>query len=106
MTHIWLVLGGRTYPLEGAAVLFPQHAPYNDPLRVLICGGSNLGAGQAIDNCVSMAPEDPNPTWTLERMVGTARDLGEVDLTQSSIALSSRYAMHRESPLAATLIGC
>ncbi|KAF4588036.1 hypothetical protein EYR38_009997 [Pleurotus pulmonarius] len=61
-------LGGRTYPLEGAAVLFPQHAPYTDPLRVLICGGSNIGAGQAIDNCVSMAPEDPNPTWTLERM--------------------------------------
>ncbi|KAJ8703531.1 hypothetical protein PTI98_002148 [Pleurotus ostreatus] len=61
-------LGGRTYPLEGAAVLFPQHAPYNEPLRILICGGSNPGAGQAIDNCVSIAPEDPNPTWTLERM--------------------------------------
>ncbi|KAF4584731.1 hypothetical protein EYR38_001962 [Pleurotus pulmonarius] len=61
-------LGGRTYPLEGAAVLFPQHAPYNEPVRILICGGSNPGAGQAIDNCVSIVPEDPNPTWTLERM--------------------------------------
>ncbi|KAL0947951.1 hypothetical protein HGRIS_010580 [Hohenbuehelia grisea] len=61
-------LGGRTYPLEGSAMLFPQHAPYTDPLRVLICGGSNLGAGQAIDNCVSIQPEVENATWTLERM--------------------------------------
>ncbi|KAJ8517873.1 hypothetical protein ONZ45_g4980 [Pleurotus djamor] len=61
-------LGGRTYPLEGAAVLLPQHAPYTDPLQVLICGGSNLGAGQAIDNCVTIAPEVENATWTLERM--------------------------------------
>ena len=34
---------GRTYPLEGTAVLFPQHAPYTDPLTVLVCGGSNFG---------------------------------------------------------------
>ncbi|KAJ6514787.1 glyoxal oxidase N-terminus-domain-containing protein [Mycena vulgaris] len=27
---------GRTYPLEGAAVMFPQHAPYIDPLEVLL----------------------------------------------------------------------
>jgi len=26
-------------------VLFPQHAPYTDPLRVLICGGSTPGPG-------------------------------------------------------------
>ncbi|KAF9465644.1 copper radical oxidase [Collybia nuda] len=51
-----------------AAVLFPQHAPYTDPLRVLICGGSGTGAGIALDNCVSIAPEEPNPTWVLERM--------------------------------------
>jgi hypothetical protein len=81
------VLAGRTYPLEGnfafsrlllfltildisgAAVLFPQHAPYTDPLRVLICGGSGTGAGIALDNCVSIAPEEENPTWVLERMV-------------------------------------
>ncbi|KAJ7659257.1 copper radical oxidase [Mycena polygramma] len=61
-------LGGRTYPLEGAAVLFPQHAPYTDPVRVLTCGGSAPGAGIALDNCVSIEPEGPNPTWTLERM--------------------------------------
>ncbi|KDR73047.1 hypothetical protein GALMADRAFT_142740 [Galerina marginata CBS 339.88] len=61
-------LAGRTYPLEGSAVPLPQHAPYTDPLVILICGGSTNGAGDAIDNCVSIAPEGPNPTWTLERM--------------------------------------
>ncbi|CAK5270562.1 unnamed protein product [Mycena citricolor] len=60
--------GGRTYPLEGAAVLFPQHAPYTDPVRILTCGGSAPGAGIAIDNCVSIEPEAQNPTWLLERM--------------------------------------
>ncbi|KAJ7325873.1 copper radical oxidase [Mycena albidolilacea] len=61
-------LGGRTYPLEGAAVMFPQHAPYTDPVRILTCGGSAPGAGVALDNCVSIEPEGPNPTWLLERM--------------------------------------
>ncbi|KAG6840782.1 hypothetical protein C0991_004387 [Blastosporella zonata] len=61
-------LSGRTYPLEGAAMLMPQHAPYTDPIRVLICGGSTEGAGQTLDSCVSIAPEDSNPTWVLERM--------------------------------------
>ncbi|KAJ6556620.1 copper radical oxidase, partial [Mycena vulgaris] len=61
-------LGGRTYPLEGAAVILPQHAPYTDPVRILICGGSTPFAGFALDNCVSIAPEAPNPTWSLERM--------------------------------------
>ncbi|KAJ7244340.1 glyoxal oxidase N-terminus-domain-containing protein [Mycena rebaudengoi] len=61
-------LGGRTYPLEGAAVMFPQHAPYTDPVRIMACGGSAPGAGIALDNCVSIAPEAANPTWTLERM--------------------------------------
>ncbi|OTA99570.1 putative glyoxal oxidase [Hypoxylon sp. CI-4A] len=60
-------LAGRTYPLEGALVLLPQIAPYTDPLGVLICGGSSTGHA-ALDNCVSMYPEAPNPTWTLERM--------------------------------------
>ena len=60
-------LAGRTYPLEGTAVLFPQHAPYTDPLTVLVCGGSNFGI--ALDNCVSIQPEVENPQWTLERMV-------------------------------------
>lgn len=47
----------------------PQHAPYTDPLGVLICGGSNIGAGIALDNCVTIYPEAENPTWVLERMV-------------------------------------
>ena len=58
---------GRTYPLEGTAVLFPQHAPYTDPLTVLVCGGSNFGL--ALDNCVSIQPEVDGAEWVLERMV-------------------------------------
>ncbi|KAJ6479649.1 copper radical oxidase-like protein [Mycena sanguinolenta] len=61
-------LGGRTYPLEGAAVMFPQHAPYTDPLTVLVCGGSTPGPGTALDNCVSIQPEVENATWAIERM--------------------------------------
>jgi hypothetical protein len=49
--------------------MFPQHAPYTDPVRIMTCGGSAPGAGIALDNCVSITPEGPNPTWTLERMV-------------------------------------
>ncbi|KAK6220804.1 hypothetical protein LQW54_001722 [Pestalotiopsis sp. IQ-011] len=60
--------GGRTYPLEGTAVLLPQYAPYTDPLGILMCGGSTPGAGLALDNCVSIQPEVPNANWTLERM--------------------------------------
>ncbi|KAI1478385.1 putative glyoxal oxidase [Daldinia eschscholtzii] len=60
-------LGGRTYPLEGAAVLLPQFAPYTDPLGILLCGGSTDGHS-ALDNCVSTYPEADDPTWTLERM--------------------------------------
>lgn len=61
-------LAGRTYPLEGAAVMFPQHAPYTDPLEVLVCGGSTPGNGFALDNCLSIQPEVENATWALERM--------------------------------------
>ncbi|KAJ7186433.1 copper radical oxidase [Mycena filopes] len=61
-------LGGRTYPMEGAAVMFPQHAPYTDPLEVLVCGGSTPGPALALDNCVSIQPEVENATWALERM--------------------------------------
>ncbi|KAH9207298.1 hypothetical protein DL95DRAFT_527981 [Leptodontidium sp. 2 PMI_412] len=60
--------GGRTYQLEGAMVVLPQHAPYTDPVGVLICGGSTSGGGYPIDNCVSTQPEAANPTWTIERM--------------------------------------
>jgi len=61
--------GGRTYPLEGTAVILPQHAPYTDPIEVLVCGGSTPGAGLALDNCVSIQPEVANANWTIERMV-------------------------------------
>lgn len=60
--------GGRTYPLEGTAVLLPQRAPYSDPIGVLICGGSTLGPSNALDNCVSIYPDSSNPEWVLERM--------------------------------------
>ncbi|PHH72353.1 hypothetical protein CDD82_6023 [Ophiocordyceps australis] len=59
---------GRTYPLEGAAVLLPQRAPYTEPLGVLICGGSNEGPANALDNCVSIYPDAPNARWAIERM--------------------------------------
>ncbi|KAH6905304.1 copper radical oxidase [Coprinopsis sp. MPI-PUGE-AT-0042] len=61
-------LGGRTYPLEGAMVPIPQHYPYTDPLEILMCGGSTIGAAYALDNCVRGAPEATNMEWTLERM--------------------------------------
>jgi hypothetical protein len=63
-------LSGRTYPLEGTMMLLPQHAPYGDPLIVLICGGAAPGGGgaEAIDNCILTTPDDAAPTWTLERM--------------------------------------
>ena len=54
---------------SGTAVPLPQFAPYTDPLQILICGGSTPGAGFALDNCVTIAPESANPIWTLERMV-------------------------------------
>lgn len=62
-------LAGRTYPMEGSAVILPQHAPYTDPLQVMICGGSTPYQGFALDNCVTIAPEVPNANWTIERMV-------------------------------------
>jgi hypothetical protein len=58
---------GRSYPEEGTGVILPQHAPYTDPVTILICGGSTQD-GQAMDNCVSTQPEVANPTWTIERM--------------------------------------
>lgn len=65
-------LGGRTYPLEGAAVIFPMKAPYTDPLKVLLCGGSTGPSPAApLDNCVSIEPEVDNATWTIERMPST-----------------------------------
>ncbi|KAH7376045.1 WSC domain-containing protein [Plectosphaerella cucumerina] len=61
-------LAGRTYPLEGTGVLLPQHYPYDEPLGILICGGSTEGAATALDNCVTIYPESDDPDWVLERM--------------------------------------
>ncbi|KAL2756276.1 hypothetical protein ACRALDRAFT_1063738 [Sodiomyces alcalophilus JCM 7366] len=61
-------MGGRTYPLEGTGVLLPQHAPYDEPLGILICGGSTEGASTALDNCVTIYPEADEPEWVIERM--------------------------------------
>jgi hypothetical protein len=61
-------LGGRTYPLEGTAVMLPQYPPYTAPVTILICGGSTPYGGNALDNCASTQPEVANPVWTLERM--------------------------------------
>ncbi|KAH9979503.1 copper radical oxidase [Lactifluus volemus] len=61
-------LAGRTYPMEGTSILLPQHAPYTDPITILICGGSTPGTGVALDNCVSIQPDSANPTWVIERM--------------------------------------
>jgi hypothetical protein len=61
-------LAGRTYPLEGTAVMLPLSPPYSAPATILVCGGSSNGGGQAIDNCVSAQPESGTPTWVIERM--------------------------------------
>ncbi|KIM19520.1 glyoxal oxidase, partial [Serendipita vermifera MAFF 305830] len=59
-------VGGRTYPMEGTAMILPQSDPYTDPLEVIVCGGSAFG--QAFDNCVSIQPEVDNADWVIERM--------------------------------------
>lgn len=61
-------LGGRTYPMEGTSVLLPQYPPYTDPVTVLTCGGSTLGAAVALDNCVTIQPEVEGSEWVIERM--------------------------------------
>ncbi|KAH8113137.1 copper radical oxidase [Phellopilus nigrolimitatus] len=61
-------LGGRTYPMEGTAVMLPQFAPYSDPVTVLVCGGSTPGPAIALDNCVTTQPDAESPEWTIERM--------------------------------------
>ncbi|KAI1735018.1 copper radical oxidase [Xylaria scruposa] len=62
---------GRNYPLQGTMSLLPQHAPYTDPLTVLICGGTTDGANFGLDNCISTQPEDPDAEWVIERMPST-----------------------------------
>jgi hypothetical protein len=78
--------GGRTYPMEGASVMLPQHArtqtfaislsyashyvlsAYTDPVEILMCGGSTIPAMIALDNCVRIAPEVTGAEWIIERM--------------------------------------
>jgi hypothetical protein len=60
--------GGRTYPNEGALMLMPQHAPYTDPLWILVCGGSFNGVGPALDSCISIQPDVAGADWVIERM--------------------------------------
>jgi hypothetical protein len=88
-------LGGRSYQLEGSMVLLPQYAPYTENLGVLICGGSTAGAGESIDNCVSTQPEDPNPVWTIERMVSVSivPNIRAI-LTVLNLALETCHALH------------
>jgi hypothetical protein len=64
-----IFLAGRSYPMEGTAVVLPQYAPFTDPLEVLVCGGSTPVEGTGLDSCISIAPEVPNSTWVYERMV-------------------------------------
>jgi hypothetical protein len=88
-----VVTAGRTYPLEGAALPLPQHYPYTDPLQVLICGGSTIGGGYALDNCVTTAPESSNPTWTIERMVWL-QTLSKNHYLLLTSAIATCYALH------------
>jgi hypothetical protein len=90
-------LAGRSYPMEGAAVLFPQSAPYTAPITVLVCGGSNFGI--AVDNCVSIQPEVANANWAIERMVRTPYLSpfllqSAIELTRRFLALSTCHALH------------
>jgi hypothetical protein len=92
-------LGGRTYPLEGTAVLFPQYPPYTAPLTVLICGGSTPFSAVAIDNCVTIQPEVADPVWTIERMVSTSFQSFKYIfccflIPPFSVALAARYPMY------------
>lgn len=66
--HVTNPIGGRTYPLEGTSMILPQRAPYSDYVTILICGGSTPD-NQALDNCVFIQPDSPDPRWVLERMV-------------------------------------
>ena len=59
---------GRSYPLEGTAMLLPQYAPYSAPLSIIVCGGSTPNVNTALDNCATISPDAANPQWTLERM--------------------------------------
>jgi hypothetical protein len=55
-------------------MVLPQKAPFNDPVEVLICGGTTHEPGnEALDNCVLMEPDTPGAEWTIERMVSQSK---------------------------------
>jgi len=62
--------GGRTYPYSGATVIMPQHAPFTDPLEVLVCGGAT-SEQVGLETCVSIQPEVPGAQWVVEQMPST-----------------------------------
>jgi hypothetical protein len=46
----------------------PQHAPFTDPLEVLVCGGATTEK-VGLETCVSIQPEVPGAQWVVEQMV-------------------------------------
>lgn len=92
-------LTGRSYPLQGTMMIMPQKAPYTDPLRILICGGTTAEPGnEALDNCVTLTPDIEGVEWTIERMVRQASlVLGTtfyIVHANFQTALEARYAHH------------
>lgn len=89
---------GRTYPLEGTTVMFPQKAPFTDPVTLLVCGGSGIDdqAGQALDNCISIQPEVQDPQWILERMVSRSYHGESVVFLPDISAIKASHDMHSE----------
>lgn len=59
---------GRTYPFQGTMLVMPMYAPFTDPATITLCGGSNGGPAQPLDNCVSIQPDVPGSQWVIERM--------------------------------------
>ena len=82
-------LSGRTYPMAGSAMLLPQHAPYTDPIEIMICGGSTPAA-IALDNCFTIAAA----CHPLPRFRAVTSRLGPesaASLTLDPVPLTKRY---------------
>lgn len=87
--------------MEGTAVLMPQHAPYTDPVTLLVCGGSNFGT--ALDNCVSIQPEAENPEWVIERMVNPPSPVRVRFLTSLFAAFEACHDVHSKCSSSSTM---
>ena len=59
--------GGRTYPFEGTGMALPMYAPYEDPMEIIVCGGSSPSS-EALDDCVTITPDAEDPVWVVEKM--------------------------------------